>query len=311
MPYSKNIYLQAEEILRRRGEDAIEEARARREGLYGKIPRLKNLDAKIAETTLKIGFCDKKERAEIEKEITELRAEKAELLCEAGYKSNYLEPQYACKKCKDSGRTATGERCKCAEDLLAKLAFSELDIGEGLRKMSFSNFDLSKYPEGKSRKVMETVQKNCKGFCDVFPDVPNLLFSGKTGLGKTHLAVAIAKAVNDRGFRVCYVGAPRLFADITDRQFGRAEDGGLMVKEYFDCDLLIIDDLGSENRSEFITSSLLMLVNDRLVHGRKMIITTNLSLADISARYEDRIASRLVGEFKALPFLGEDLRQKK
>ena len=159
---------------------------------------------------------------------------------------------------------------------------------------------------------MEKTFNTCRKYAYTFTERSgNLLFSGDTGLGKTFLSACIARTVADRGYSVVYESAGHLFAKMEQAKFDGDEEAREEIKKYGACDLLIIDDLGTEMPGQFVTSALYNLVNDRLLAGKPMIISTNLNSEDLGKRYSPQIASRLRGSFTRVAFLGEDIRVKK
>ena len=164
---------------------------------------------------------------------------------------------------------------------------------------------------------MTRVVAVCEGFARQFPSYPlkNLLLSGGTGLGKTFLSGCIAREVSERGFSVVYDTAISLFAAFESRKFSRDMEEGRQARDetrrYLHCDLLILDDLGSELTTPFVQSALYELINSRLLADKRTIISTNLSIEQIAARYTPQIASRIEGLFQELTFYGEDIRLKR
>ena len=184
---------------------------------------------------------------------------------------------------------------------------------------SFEQFRLEYYPDRidpkqgvNIRAVMEKTFQICRKYALNFTErSENMLFSGGTGLGKTFLSACIARAVADRGYSVCYETASHLFTKMERAKFGGDEDARREVEKYTACDLLILDDLGTEMSGQFTTSALYTLINDRILAGKATIISTNLNNDDLEKRYSSAIASRLRGNFRRIPFMGEDIRLKK
>ena len=181
---------------------------------------------------------------------------------------------------------------------------------------SFRDFRLDYYPEktdpnygASPRKIMEANLKICRSFAAAFePGMGNLLFVGGTGLGKTFLSACIADQVVEQGYSVAYESAPQLFAKLEKNRFDPDEESKALVAEFAACDLLIIDDLGTEMPGNFVTAALYSLLNDRLLANKSMLISTNLNIEEIAKRYSPQIASRMQGCFRGLTFVGEDIR---
>ena len=205
--------------------------------------------------------------------------------------------------------------CGCLKELCRQEQKKELaKLTSGIEK--FRNFRLDYYPEyvdpnlgASPRKIMERTLDMCYQYARYFREgIGNLLFVGGTGLGKTFLSACIANEVVDKGFSVAYESAPQLFAKLEKDRFNPDEESRLAVANYQNCDLLIIDDLGTEMPGSFVTAALYALVSQRLTDGKAMIISTNLLSEEIAKRYSPQIASRLQGNFRGLTFVGQDIR---
>ena len=205
--------------------------------------------------------------------------------------------------------------CNCLHDICRQEQAKELaQLTTG--KERFEAFRLDYYPEtidadyGVSpRKVMEANLKVCKAFArDFCPEIGNMMFVGGTGLGKTFLSACIANAVVDRGYSVAYESAPRLFSKLEKDRFDHNEESREETANIRNCDLLIIDDLGTELPGQFVTAALYELLTERLTEGRAVLISTNLNVDEMAKRYSPQIASRLQGNFRRLTFVGQDIR---
>ena len=208
--------------------------------------------------------------------------------------------------------------CECLAELCRQEQKKELTFLNVSRE-SFDQFRLDYYLDRLDpklginvRALMEKTYNTCKKYAYGFTERSgNLLFSGDTGLGKTFLSACIARTVADRGFSVVYESAGHLFSNLERAKFSGDEQAREDVKKYTDCDLLIVDDLGTEMPGQFTTAALYSLVNDRILAGKAMIVSTNLTAEDLSRRYSPQIASRLRGNFTRVAFLGDDIRMKR
>ena len=176
-----------------------------------------------------------------------------------------------------------------------------------LKESKFSNFNTDLYPEA-DRENMREILEFCIGYAQQFsPDSKSLLFFGRTGLGKTHLSLAIASAAIERGYGVIYGSSQNFLNQIQDEAFGRKD--GDSLNAILDCDLLILDDFGTEFTSSYISSAVYNIINTRILRGKPTIINTNLSLSEINSTYGERIFSRIIGNYVIKQFTGKDIRQ--
>lgn len=301
--------------------------------LYQQEPRLRTLDRALRGTMVELTdliasgkpvSADGPEIAAIRRRNLDLQAERAELLHTLGYAPDALDDRPACPKCGDTGWVGT-EMCSCLRELCAREQLRELTSLLNLTdEQSFDRLRLDVYSDqpwqGMARSPRENMRRVvtvCEGFARQFPGYPlkNLLLSGGTGLGKTFLSGCIAREVSEQGFSVVYDTAIHLFSVFEAKKFSRDADEGQRAKDgtrrYLGCDLLILDDLGSELTTPFVQSALYELVNSRLLADRRTIISTNLSLEQISGRYTPQVTSRIDGLFQELTFYGEDIRLKR
>lgn len=299
----------------------------RREAVYQRIPRIREIDRELRSTmsqiissALRRGTDPGPAVRRIRDENLSLQAEKRSLLREHGYPADFLEEKPACSLCGDSGYRGTA-LCRCLREYYAREQMRELSRMLDLGSQSFDTFSLDWYGEetdpqwGLSpRENMEAVYETCVHYAAHFgKDSGNLLLSGAPGLGKTFLSAAIAREVSQRGFSVVYDTASHVFSQFESRKFGRDEgdEAEAGVDRCLRCDLMILDDLGTELTTAFTQSALYQLINDRLLAGRKTVISTNLLLADLEKRYSPQILSRLKGEYELLAFFGRDIRSLK
>lgn len=283
--------------------------------LKNEIVRIDEIDKSIATIGAKTALAaisgNKKELERIKAAISSLKNERAKILAAAGIENI----AYSCQKCHDTGYV-DGKFCDCVSLAAREMMIDELSKVAPVAECKFDSFDLNYYQDvvsegGNPRKRMTEVLKLCREYVINFdPTISkSLLFMGNTGLGKTHLSLAMAHDLIMRGFNVIYGSAYNLFAKMESEHFGEHND-----KSYNDavrCDLLIIDDLGGEFVSPYIQSLVYNIINTRLLSRKPTVINTNLSMADINRIYTPRVASRLLGEYTAKKFLGNDIRQQK
>ena len=292
--------------------------------VYARVPEIQRMDETMRRqmtelVRLTISHpADLKERlAALEKDNLDIQVRRAELLVENGWSVEYLDDIYSCPKCRDSG-VYEGGVCSCLEKLYNKELTKELGTLLQHGDESFARFDLNYYDAApvngvSPRETMTMVLGACRKFADNFPAVSaNLLFQGGTGLGKTYLSACIARVVAAKGYSVCYDSAAAALEAFEVQKFSRdpetSEAANARVRRMLDCDLMILDDLGTEMISSISTSALYTLLNTRLVNGNKIIISTNCSDEELQKKYTPQIYSRIKGEFLRLPFVGRDIR---
>ena len=329
MAYDGKILARARAVLEKQRVGNEELQRSRTEAVYARVPAIREIDvqlrAQMAEL-VRLTLSRSPDRAEslrdLEKANLELQMRRAEMLVEHGYPIGYLDEIVSCPKCKDRGQV-DGVVCDCLKRLYNRELTKELGTLLQTGDESFERFDLTLYDttapgDGtlSPREQMEMVYKSCRKYADNFPEVSsNLLFQGGTGLGKTYLSACIARVVADRGFSVCYDSAAAALDAFEAQRFARdtaeGEAAAARVRRMLDCDLMILDDLGTEMLTSLSVSALYTLLNTRLTHHRRLIISTNLTDEELAKRYTPQIVSRLVGEFLHLPFVGRDLRRRR
>ena len=291
----------------------------RREEIKNKYPEILELDTTIQKLCLNLsmaalrGITDQNELNNIKEEITDLRAKKYEMLVSHGYNPDYLNLHYNCPKCKDTGFIGI-DKCSCFKSKLIKLYYKDSDLEEAVKTNNFKNFNINLYPNHKLNDERYTPRKNIEDILEYItgeylPNFKNsntnLLFYGNSGTGKTFLSWCIAKELLDKGFLVVYKTSDDLLRALKDIKFNNDTD---LENLLINCDLLIIDDLGSEQITDFSSTELCTLINKKILKNKKMLISTNLSLPLISKRYSERISSRIIGEFKLFKFFAEDIR---
>ena len=327
MAYDPNILRRAAARLeeqKRQREDRREELRRR---AYAGEPRLAQLDRQLQRTMAELASASLRQGGDMRQTLQavrdknlEIQQERAVLLGALGLPEDALDDKPACPKCGDTGWRGA-QMCECLKKLCAQEQIRELSKLLDLGEQSFDTFRMDYYstsfwPEwGTSpRENMELVYEVCLNYAQKFGRFyfKNLFLSGAPGLGKTFLSACIARTVSENGHSVVYDTAGNVFAQFEARKFLRDSDDGREARDetrrYLGCDLLILDDLGSELTTPFVQSALYTLVNARLMADKRTVISSNLTMDQVRARYTPQIASRLEGEYRVLPFYGEDIR---
>lgn len=322
MPYGKEIYTQARRELQRRRTLAEREAQRRREETAKKYPALTCIEREMAEAghsiVYALGRPDAREFVRgLEKQSLAAQERRRELLRNAGLAEDYLDTPYTCPACGDTG-FAEGVICSCHKKLLRSLAYQQISSRYPLDLCSFEGFRLDYYPEetdartGVSpRRRMAEIFEFCVHYAEDFgPHSPSLFLCGATGLGKTHLSLAIAREAIARDFAVIYGSTQNLLNDLEDEHFGRKNlEKGATQEMLLSCDLLLLDDLGAEFSTSFTVAALYNIINSRINAGMPVIISTNLTPAELETKYTQRITSRIIGCYTSLIFCGRDIRQ--
>ena len=301
-----------------------ERFQSRRESIFLRQPRLRQIEGELRTTMSRIiasalrRGTDPLPAVEVLKEENlGLQEEKRRLLAQMGLPEDALEDTPACPLCGDTGFRG-GELCRCLKTYYVEEQRRELSRLLDLGGQSFDTFDTDWYDgqraPGKSksaREHMEWVYDTCVEYAHNFGKKPaNLLLFGRPGLGKTHLSAAIAREVSGKGFSVVYDTAGHVFERFEAQKFGR-DEADRDVERVMGCDLLILDDLGTEMLTAFVQSALYQIINGRLLEKKSTIISTNLMPEALGQRYSEQIASRVEGEYQLLPFVGEDIRTLK
>ena len=330
MAYDANILRRATDRLEEERRQRREKAERLRSQAYERQPKLRQLDRKLQATmaqlvaaTLRQGGDPVRAVQEVREKNLDLQQERAVLLGSLGLPPDALDDKPACPLCGDTGWRGA-QMCQCLKKLCAQEQIQELSKLLDLGEQSFDTFRLDYYSEtpypGKGtspRKNMELTYDVCLNYARKFESClfRNLLMSGPPGLGKTFLSACIARAVSEHGYSVVYDTAGNIFAQFEAKKFLRdsadGQDARDETRRYLNCDLLIVDDLGSELTTQFTQSALYELINTRLVAERHTVISTNLSLEEIARRYNPQIASRIEGEYHVLHFFGDDIRMLK
>ena len=326
MPYDGKLLAQAREALEQRRADNAAEQQRRLSLVYARDPEIEQIDLRLRRQMAELVRLtvsrapDLAEKLEVLKhDNLELQAERAERLTALGRPIDWLDEIVSCPLCRDTGMV-DGKPCRCLKKLYNQALTKELSALLRHGDESFERFDLSLYDEQplegstvSPRFAMERIFAQCRKFADSFPDVSsNLLFQGGTGLGKTYLSACIARVVADKGYSVCYDSAASALEAFEVQKFARdpetAEAAAARVRRMLDCDLMILDDLGTEMITSVTVSALYTLINSRLNAGKKTIISTNCTDEELLRKYTPQICSRIKGEFLRLPFVGRDIR---
>lgn len=320
MGYSTEIVAKARERLERRRVDRESENAARLAEAYRRAPRLRELDGQLRLTMAQAAQAvfaqgvDVKEAMDRAREANLRLQQERKALIADHFPEGWQEELPGCPHCADTGYVGSS-MCPCLRELCAQE--QKKALGSAFRpEQRFETFRLDYYPDTvlpqvktSPRALMERNWMHCQEYARLFArGAGNLLLSGATGLGKTHMALAIGAAVGEQGYGVCYETAISLFNKLERARFSHSEEAAAEAERLEKCDLLILDDLGTEMPGQFVTAALYGLLNQRLLEGRAMVITTNLTVEETAKRYSPQIASRLYGEFSRLTFLGSDIR---
>ncbi len=327
MGYSSSVYQTAYRIMEQRRMDNQSALLKRQEEIYTKIPRAEQIGRELSSCGISAAravISGGNAAVEIEKlkqKSLALQTELAALLTDSGYPENYLEPSYRCPICKDKGTYEDEAHsktvvCDCFRQLLTKTACEELNRHSPLSLSTFDSFCLDYYSKeaenGSSSPYtrMTRIFEFCRQYADEFgAESASLFMTGATGLGKTHLSLAIANEVTRKGFGVIYTSAPSVLSELEKLHFSYSyQQENETAETLTECDLLIIDDLATEFSSSYSKAALYNIFNGRILKSKPTIINTNLSFKELEAFYSPRFVSRLYGEFVKLDFIGKDVR---
>lgn len=320
MGYSAEVIRRARARLEQARADRDAENRQHLQTAYQEVPRIREIDLQLRQTmasAMQAAFMkgtDVRQAMDaIRQENLRLQQERAALAAEY-FEEGYLDETPICDRCGGTGYVGSA-MCECLMELCRQEQKKELTFLSAGRE-NFDQFRLDYYPDRVDpttgyniRDIMERTFQTCRRYAQTFSEKSgNLLLSGDTGLGKTFLSACIARTVADGGHSVVYESAGHLFGKLERARFGGSEEDRKEAEKYTACDLLILDDLGTEMGGQFVTAALYSLINDRMLAGKATIISTNLTVDELSRRYNPQIASRLRGSYTRVAFLGDDIR---
>ena len=293
------------------------------ETAYAKLPELKMVHQSMSELSVKqarkLLEGDENALQELKNQIKLLSKQAKDLLVAGGFPANYLEPVYDCPDCKDTGYI-DNKKCHCFQKAVIDMLYTQSNLKHILQEENFDTFSLSYYSANhidpktgtSSLSNMQKAYTAARDFVDTFGrEFRNLFLYGDTGVGKTFLSNCIAKELIDRSHSVIYLSSFELFDTLAKSKFGKDETANQMNEHIFDCDLLIIDDLGTELANSFTVSQLFLCLNERLLRRKSTIISTNLSLESLVDIYSERTFSRITSNYTMLKLTGDDIRIKK
>lgn len=296
----------------------------RRQEVYDKVPQVKQIEDEISTQAVacarRMLDGDIHARNELKRHIEDLKEQKEVLLTAYGFAPDYMEMHYHCAECQDTGYQ-NGKKCRCFKKEQIRLLYSQSNIEEVLERENFAAFSFDVYD---SQNVIPQIQMTvadymkqvygwCREYVENFEEKGgNLIFTGSTGVGKTFLTNCIAKELIDRYQSVIYLSSNDLFDIFSKNKFHYETEEEMrdMYQYILDCDLLIIDDLGTELNNTFVSSQLFYCINERLLRKKSTIISTNLSLTMLRDTYSDRISSRIISQYSIIPLYGDDIRTK-
>lgn len=313
---------QYESIMReysdRQFKDVFESTKIKNE-IYAKNPRLSEIDSQVARESVKASkemlSGNKKALDDLKKKVAMLKAEKEAIINGLGYTLEDLEPKYICKDCRDTG-FINGKPCHCFKQAAIDKVYSQSRLQKVINEENFDNFNLDYYSKDEFDNNIsaydnaKNVLMKCKEYCDNFAGDKNILICGKPGIGKTYLTHCIAKDLLDKSYSVIYFTADELIKVFEKETFDKDEILEQTSESVFNCDVLIIDDLGTEFVNSFTSSKIFTCINERLLRGNSTVISTNLSLQELMEIYSERTFSR-ISQFNIMKLFGRDIRIKK
>ena len=299
----------------------VEKNEIRKKQFYKKFKRAKDIDLKLSRTAIDSakailsGASAKEKLTELKNKNLALQKELETLLITANLPLDYLNIKYKCADCKDMGYV-DGVMCDCLKNLIKKITYKNLNKLSPLSLSTFEAFNTDLYPDKNSadgvnvKSHMEKIFNFCKNYANTFnKNSENLFLQGATGLGKTHLSLAIANSAINSGYNVIYTSTPNILSKLEKEHFSHNFQDEETEKHLIGCDLLILDDMGTEFQTSFSSAMIYNIINSRIMFQKPTIISTNLSVKEIQSAYSKRLVSRIMGNYKRLFFLGNDIRQ--
>jgi DNA replication protein DnaC len=325
MAYNKIAYTNAERELARRKEKAESDTAKRFAQVAELSPELRKIDEMMKYSIMNLTKVIFEDKSAAHTKLETIRAEhengvrlRERILRENGLPTDYLNTKYACEICRDTGFDGVN-RCECFKKLINKFTVDELNKSANLPDCDFDHFSLSFY-SGKTegghdiRSIMSNYLKTAADYAEHFSQTSDsLLIYGNTGLGKTHISLAIAKKVIEKGYSAVYNSIINLLNSISREKFDRNQnDGSETERAVLEADLLVIDDLGSEYDTPYLESIIYNIINTRMNLSKPTIINCNLNnFEELREHYSDRIVSRIGNYYKRMHFAGADIRQMK
>ncbi len=318
MGVSAKYILQALEEIKANGTKQSLIAENKKQSLYLDYPELKRFDEQIAsvfQNAMKSVISGEKvDFKAAEAKSLEIQQQKKEFLEKNSIDLSKVSPLFNCKKCSDTGYV-NGKICDCVIKTATALSYNELNKDVDLERYTFEKFDLNLYPDREiegvnSRELMTKIYNFCVKYADSFSNkAESLFFFGKTGLGKTHLSLAITNVLCKKGYNVVYGPISKVIGNIEKEHFSKDEQENT-IDNVQNCDLLVLDDLGTEFSTPFVVSTVFDIINTRILNNKPTIINTNLEFDELEQKYSARIVSRISGNYRMLKFIGEDIRIK-
>lgn len=324
MGYSKEVYNSAMSIMNERRSHADEELQEHKTAFFSVYPRAAQIEQILSSTAIAaakavLGGKDVKEQlTKLKASNLALQSELKGYLKDAQLPDDYLQPHYQCSLCGDTG-FIDGKMCNCLKKLLRIEAYRRLNALTPLSLSTFESFSLKYYNDESEnangippKRQMDGVLRYCRNYAENFSlHSSSIIMQGGTGLGKTHLSLSIANMAIDKGYGVIYGSAQNMVTNLERERFSHDENSNDTNRLLLSCDLLILDDLGTEFATSFVNAAIYNIVNTRLMAQKPTIISTNLSTHELEQRYTERFVSRVIGSYVLLRFCGKDVRQQK